>query len=135
MERKRSAGHSLARFTRDTKPAKVAPPVIRTSVLRKPAALSSLSIALASLEVELVFADAARAHCSRDLGRMADVDQNTEPAAVAFFLSRVLSRRGFCGSGKKPVGRASAQAMMPNVAKPPTSLIGEGILVGWMPVV
>src|SRR5215216_8102585 len=51
MERKRSAGHSLARFTRDTKPAKVAPPVIRTSVLRKPAALSSLSIALASLRL------------------------------------------------------------------------------------
>ena len=51
MERKRSAGHSLARFTRDTKPAKVAPPVIRTSVLRKPAPLSSLSIALAGLRL------------------------------------------------------------------------------------
>ena len=100
MERKRSAGHSLARFTRDTKPAKVAPPVIRASVWEASRAQLPLNRSREP-EVELVFWDAARAHCSGDLGRMADVDQNAEPAAVAFCLRRVLRRRGFCRSAKK----------------------------------
>ena len=66
---------------------------------------------------------------------MADVDKNTEPAAVAFYLSRVLRWRGFCHGGQESTLEWQARRRSCPMSLALPSLIGERIHVDLILVV